>query len=190
MQYATGAVYEGWYSDGLRYGHGVMTDENGGFVYDGEWMLGHMTGRGKMRTTHGLHGPAKYDGTFVDGRLHGHGRVEFAAGTEGVAVVYEGEWRGGKRHGRGTCRRHQRDVYEGEWRADLRHGYGVLLTPDDRIIYAGTWNDGAMASWNLLAARRFVGWAMVHIVYPACGAAMAACALALLAAVLLAAPST
>jgi hypothetical protein len=61
------------------------------------------------------------------------------------SVVYEGEMHDGVREGRGLCLYNNNLMYEGEWRRNKEHGKGTLMTPDrSRIIYQGDWEKGRM----------------------------------------------
>ena len=188
MRYSDGTVYSGSYTHGLRDGHGHLSNASG-FTYEGEWREGKMSGKGRMSSSHGQHGQASYEGTFADGKLSGLGRMDFT--LEDEASHYEGEWRHGLREGRGSCRSMGSGLtYSGEWRADLRHGHGTLTTAEGKVIYRGEWRDGRQVSWNFHRVRQFAGWYIARVVCPACGVAVLVSAVALVAAVLLAAPPT
>ena len=76
-----------------------------------------------------------YEGEWKEGAEHGRGTREYPDGSK-----YEGEWKDGKRHGRGTCEYADRGKYEGEWKDGKRHGHGVL-TLEDGWMYEGMWMD-------------------------------------------------
>ena len=77
-----------------------------------------------------------WSGGCVDGKASGWGRQVWR-GSNGKDV-YEGEYRGGKKHGRGVYTWHTGSRYEGEWRANKRTGRGVYTWSDgDR--YDGEW---------------------------------------------------
>eukprot|EP00934_Nitzschia_sp_Nitz4_P007046 Nitzschia sp. Nitz4//scaffold91_size79674//45896//48403//NITZ4_005372-RA/size79674-processed-gene-0.96-mRNA-1//1//CDS//3329560115//7036//frame0 len=60
-------------------------------------------------------------------------------------VVYEGEMVNGHREGRGICLFSNGMLYEGEWRRNKEHGRGRLWTADRRrLIYDGEWERGRM----------------------------------------------
>lgn len=48
--------------------------------------------------------------------------------------VYEGEWRGGKAHGRGTLMYSTGDRYAGEWVATQKQGQGEFIYSNGGII--------------------------------------------------------
>ena len=61
------------------------------------------------------------------------------------SVVYEGEMHDGVREGRGLCLYNNNLMYEGEWKRNKEHGKGILMSPDrKRIIYEGDWEKGRM----------------------------------------------
>jgi hypothetical protein len=61
------------------------------------------------------------------------------------SVVYEGEMHDGVREGRGLCLYNNNLMYEGEWKRNKEHGKGTLMSPDrSRIIYEGDWEKGRM----------------------------------------------
>jgi prepilin-type processing-associated H-X9-DG protein len=52
-----------------------------------------------------------------------------------------GEFRSGKRHGRGVCIDAEGDEYDGQWQNNKRHGYGVLRDSLNGV-YRGQFADG------------------------------------------------
>jgi hypothetical protein len=60
-------------------------------------------------------------------------------------VVYEGEMQDSLRWGYGTCLYNNGMLYEGEWKRNKEHGKGTLMTSDrSRVIYEGEWERGRM----------------------------------------------
>jgi hypothetical protein len=55
--------------------------------------------------------------------------------------TYSGEWRGGRRNGRGTFTFANGDVYQGDWRDDRQTGSGTYTTRDGEK-WAGRFTDG------------------------------------------------
>jgi hypothetical protein len=77
----------------------------------------------------------KYEGEWKEGKKHGKGTYSFASGSK-----YEGEWEEDKKHGKGTYSYASRDKYEGEWKEGKKHGKGTYIyAPLDR--YEGVWKD-------------------------------------------------
>ena len=89
-------------------------------------------------------GSAVYSGEFRVGRKHGRGVKTWSWGDR-----YEGEFADDAKHGAGTYTWGERsafagDRYEGGFANDKRNGYGVYLwASGDR--YAGPWKDDAVA---------------------------------------------
>jgi hypothetical protein len=85
-----------------------------------------------------------------------YNRQEFddpAAETKGPILfenryVYEGQWNGNERSGRGTQIWKDGSIYEGYWKNNLAHGYGRLIHADGDV-YIGEWkNDRANGKGN------------------------------------------
>jgi hypothetical protein len=58
--------------------------------------------------------------------------------------MYEGEYKDGKRDGRGMSTDADRGIYDGEWKVDKRHGVGTYTDGQGNVIYQGRWVDGAL----------------------------------------------
>ena len=54
--------------------------------------------------------------------------------------VYEGEWKGGKKDGKGTMKMANRAVYEGEWKGSNKDGKGKWKSADG-VVYEGEFKD-------------------------------------------------
>ena len=80
---------------------------------------------------------ASYSGEYRDGKRHGRGAFTFA----NFASRYEGEYRDDKQHGRGTFFYRSGSRYEGAWRDDERHGHGTYTFAGGNR-YEGAWRDG------------------------------------------------
>jgi len=53
-----------------------------------------------------------------------------------VQATYTGEYRDGKRHGKGTMIYPDGSKYVGEWKDGLRHGHGLYIYPNgDKVCY-------------------------------------------------------
>ena len=90
---------------------------------------------------------ASYSGGCKDGKAEGQGTARGSA-------VYAGEFRGGKKHGRGVKTWPWGDRYEGGFANDKRSGYGVYFWASGDS-YAGPWKDDAVAgrSTPMMIAR-------------------------------------
>ncbi len=58
--------------------------------------------------------------------------------------IYEGEWQGTVRSGRGICAYTCGNMYEGGWKEGRENGTGVLMTGTRQVIYEGEWSDGKL----------------------------------------------
>jgi hypothetical protein len=67
--------------------------------------------------------------------VNGSGRHKYSNGSE-----YDGEWRGGKRYGRGKMVWADGDTYEGGWSEDKMHGRGKYVFADGGT-YEGDWSE-------------------------------------------------
>jgi hypothetical protein len=74
--------------------------------------------------------------------------------------VFEGEWYGGYRHGRGICIYCDGLMYEGQWHRGREHGHGDLMTGDRRVIYSGDWLDATFngyGTYNFPNGDKYIG---------------------------------
>ena len=62
---------------------------------------------------------------------------------------YTGEWKDGKRHGRGKTEFSDGDIYEGNYSNDMMEGNGVYRWADGDI-YDGSWKNGDMEGRGVL----------------------------------------
>ena len=81
---------------------------------------------------------ASYSGGCKDGKAEGPGVAKGSA-------VYAGEFRGGKKHGRGVKTWSWGDRYEGEFADDAKHGAGTY-TWGERSAFAGDRYEGGFAN--------------------------------------------
>ena len=78
-----------------------------------------------------------YDGEFSANEISGTGRYVWPDGS-----VYEGEVRGGIRHGVGVFSGPGGfPMYDGQWCEGRRHGSGVLTYSDGGDVYDGEWEN-------------------------------------------------
>ena len=77
-----------------------------------------------------------YEGEWKAGKKEGRGTLWHANGD-----VYEGEFKAGNMEGRGTFRYASGDVYDGEWKAGKKEGRGKYRFANG-AEYAGTWKAG------------------------------------------------
>ena len=161
IEYDGGDVYEGYFLNEKKNGHGKYIWANGD-AFDGDWVDGKRTGKGRITWSNGasFDGEWKdnqmsegkysfadgsvYEGSFKNGKYDGYGKRIFKDGEK-----YEGQWHDGKKHGRGTYTWADGDTYEGDWKDDKRCGRGKLIqygkSPSGetymKYSYDGEWLD-------------------------------------------------
>lgn len=131
---SNGDLYYGDFKGMLPHGKGRYTWANNKVVYEGEWELGKMTGKGKIFWESG----ARYEGDISGGYLHGCGTF-----TKPDGSVYTGDWRMNIQHGVGRKEYGNSDVYEGMWKEGVREGSG-RYTWNSGHTYVGNWKGGKM----------------------------------------------
>ena len=112
-------TYEGEWNEDSRNGKGKCTFKDGR-VFNGLFHHNEMV-KGEMQHPNG----DRYSGSFQEDLYEGWGRMTHAGHWE-----YQGEWKGGLRHGTGTCTFPSGDVYEGTWVEDTLVGLGVVIHAD------------------------------------------------------------
>ena len=99
---------------------------------------GFPAGRGTFSSSAGSeHSPYEGTGTFVGGKRNGRWT------ENGTGIRYDGEYRDGKRHGRGTMIWANGDRYAGEYRDGKAQGRGTM-TWTDGTRYQGEYRDGRL----------------------------------------------
>ena len=158
FKYASGALYEGKFSNGKIADFGTLFFSNGN-VYKGNWKNQYREGNGELKYANGDH----YQGGFQKGRFQGKGVMNFNNGDK-----YQGEWQQDKMHGDGVYAYNNGDRYEGDFYDGNIHGYGTMfyytgsryegnwvenLKEGEGTYYkangqkiAGHWNNGKLAS--------------------------------------------
>ena len=79
-----------------------------------------------------------YEGEFKDGKIHGKGTLTLASGSK-----YVGDFKDGNEHGQGTYTNTNGSKYVGEWKDGNQHGQGKY-TSADGSKYVGEWKDGIL----------------------------------------------
>jgi len=75
----------------------------------------------------------KYEGQFKNGKRHGRGRLNFPDSSK-----YIGQFKNGKRHGQGILNFPDGGYYIGEWKDDLLKGQETEINPDGTKSEAAT----------------------------------------------------
>jgi len=88
-----------------------------------------------------------FEGTWKEGREHGRGTLY----TPTRDVIYEGSWAYGRMSGSGIYHFEDGSVYSGEWKENLRVGVGTY-TFKDGSSYVGEWAN------NLMSGRGTMTW--------------------------------
>ena len=84
-----------------------------------------------------------YEGEFKDGKRHGKGKYTFKNGD-----IYEGEFKNGAKHGKGKYTSANGTIYDGDWENGEKHGQGKC-TSANGLIYKGEFKkDKMMMSSN------------------------------------------
>lgn len=76
-----------------------------------------------------------YEGEWKDGKRHGKGTMTYACGD-----IYYGEFIYDKRHGKGTITYACGNIYVGQWENNKRNGKGTC-TYANGDVYVGEWKD-------------------------------------------------
>lgn len=105
-------------------------------------MKGHKKSRCEPQQTIELPDGCIYTGSVYDGQPFGRGRLV------SDDVVYNGEFRNGKRHGHGVETHGDGDEYTGQWAQGLYHGPGQLKKSD--MVYKGSFHTGTFHGYGLL----------------------------------------
>ena len=77
-----------------------------------------------------------YEGEWKDGERHGKGTFTSTNEKE----KYIGKWKFDERNGKGVQTYSDGSRYEGQWENDQRNGQGILILPDGQK-YEGAWKD-------------------------------------------------
>eukprot|EP00397_Hematodinium_sp_SG-2012_P031034 GEMP01032912.1.p1 GENE.GEMP01032912.1~~GEMP01032912.1.p1 ORF type:complete len:359 (+),score=50.48 GEMP01032912.1:270-1346(+) len=81
---------------------------------------------------------SRYEGDFRRGRRHGRGILHFRSGA-----VYEGQFSNDLRHGTGVLTDEGHFRYDGEWKKNQEDGYGEKVWADGSV-WRGQWVDGEL----------------------------------------------
>eukprot|EP00428_Durinskia_dybowskii_P077270 CAMPEP_0170354930 /NCGR_PEP_ID=MMETSP0117_2-20130122/374_1 /TAXON_ID=400756 /ORGANISM="Durinskia baltica, Strain CSIRO CS-38" /LENGTH=441 /DNA_ID=CAMNT_0010608939 /DNA_START=10 /DNA_END=1332 /DNA_ORIENTATION=+ len=125
MTWPEGSKYEGQFSRGKANGEGVLQRTDGS-IYRGHFVEDSMSGHGCMQWKDGV----KYVGQFVANRREGIGTMTWNAGKW---HTFDGTWRNGMQHGRGTLIDHSGQVFHGvfQWGKLIRWCDGPDGEDDD-----------------------------------------------------------
>ncbi|KAM4697842.1 alsin [Rhinophrynus dorsalis] len=140
--YANGEVYEGFFQDNMRHGHGLLRSgkltSTSPSIFIGQWVMDKKTGYGVFDDiTRG----EKFMGMWQDDVRQGNGLVVTQFG-----LYYEGAFNLNKMMGIGVLLSEDDTVYEGEFSDDWTlNGKGVLKMSNGDCIeghFSGEWGTG------------------------------------------------
>jgi len=146
-----GSVYEGQARDGVRHGKGRVTYKDGS-IFEGQFENGRATGNGILRyktgkvAYEGAWNGAEYEGQGVlqsEAPIPFHGAFDYKNldKVENHWIRYEGEFRGGKRHGQGTLALSNGEKFVGEFHKDQINGKGAYHLLNGQTV-EGQWENG------------------------------------------------
>ena len=85
----------------------------------------------------------QYMGSFLNDVPHGYGIFLI----DGI-IIYIGQWKKGKKHGKGKYYFNNNDMYHGNFVHDIIDGEGILFHKNE-IVYSGFWKNGKNTIfWN------------------------------------------
>ena len=140
MRYPTGEMFEGQWKANKRHGEGFMSTPLG-YRYTGEWKDDDLDGKGYET----LPCKSAFDCNFVDGVPEGTGVLLYVPHINN-AYRYEGEFKLGHRHGKGTIFYENGDTYVGTWDNGRRHGKGITTRDVNgkQQQYITEWDQGEL----------------------------------------------
>jgi len=131
FHFENGAMYNGWWKNGLRWGSGrsMFLSES----YIGNYENDVRSGDGTLEfSTQDV-----YRGEFKKDRPHGIGELRLQDGSH-----YSGQWLEGLKHGNGKFCFANGDIYYGSWELNLPHGHGTFHSDVKRAEYVGNFEFG------------------------------------------------
>mmetsp|Transcript_72675 Transcript_72675/g.151799 ORF Transcript_72675/g.151799 Transcript_72675/m.151799 type:complete len:231 (-) Transcript_72675:236-928(-) len=131
--------WEGKLNDmGIPEGKGEATYPNGD-LYSGEIRDAKRQGQGKYvwkAAEEGKHGGV-YEGEYDGNKKNGKGQMKYPDNG-----TYDGQWQDGLRHGNGTFKYPNGDWYKGQWHSGLKSGEGTYFSYSGACWYMGQWESG------------------------------------------------
>ncbi|KAF1371961.1 hypothetical protein PFLUV_G00276500 [Perca fluviatilis] len=155
-RYASGEVYDGFFQDSMRHGHGVLRsgklNTSSPSVFIGQWLQDKKTGYGVFDDiTKG----EKYMGMWQDHLRQGTGVVVTQFG-----LYYEGAFKDNKMMGTGILLSEDDTTYEGEFSDDWTlNGKGVLTMANGDYLegsFNGEWGSGLKVAGSYFKPHLFL----------------------------------
>jgi hypothetical protein len=134
-----GTVFVGNYTKGMRHGYGVMTWPEGS-KYSGQFERGRANGQGELLRTDG----SIYKGNFHEDCMSGEGKMQWRDGVE-----YQGQFVSNRREGFGTMNwtSGRWKNYEGYWKDGMQHDRGTLRDHNGGE-FRGIFKGGKLERWE------------------------------------------
>lgn len=137
MIYTDGRRYEGDFFNNQLEGKGTMIYKDGS-KYIGDWKADKRNGKGWLEF---INKTCVYEGDFVNNLFEGKGTIEWVGGSEWKGDKYIGDFKTGKRSGRGKYLYADGDWYEGDFIDGLFNGVGTMSYKDGSK-YSGGYKKG------------------------------------------------
>jgi hypothetical protein len=113
-----------------------------GTFYEGDWKDGRMEGKGKEFFPNGN----SFDGDFINNRFDGKGKFRWSGSGPQAGRIYIGDFKAGKRDGKGKEILANGDIYQGDFKDDYWNGKGVYTYSkrgsNGGRSYCGYWKGG------------------------------------------------
>ena len=87
-------------------------------------------------------GKTVYEGGYNKISLQREGKGDLYDSNQ--YLIYSGDWREGKKEGKGCYYKNNLIAYEGEWKNDKPNGKGEYCNKDGEVILEGEWIDGVI----------------------------------------------
>jgi len=133
-----GNKYEGGFKSDKIDGYGRLISINGDY-YEGELKMGSIEGTGIFFSAEK---EMLYKGSFKNNFFDGNGHQTYQ-NIDNQKIIYEGEFKIGKREGKGKLTFSDGNYYEGEFKNDKFEGEGYFKYKDGRE-YNGYWKNNEM----------------------------------------------
>lgn len=121
--------YNGGFSNDTQNGIGIEENLIDGSIYEGNFVNGCKTGKGKLIFKDGT----IYEGNFKNGKFDGNGKINYIDGR-----VYEGEFKNNMMNGKGVFKWKDGEKYIGNYLNNLKHGFGKYEYNSNQY-YEGFW---------------------------------------------------
>ena len=134
------SVYIGNFENGLKQGKGKLVYPSGN-TFVGEWKFNKKNGEGTMEW---IDCKEKYQGNWSDDVPNGVGNLIWLETNNTIRLLknrYSGEFQSGVREGLGVFYYSDGSMYEGQWKGNKKHGYAVFTDEKGVSVYGYYEND-------------------------------------------------